>query len=400
MPQLPKILWIGEGFGGPPPNVRQAMNGHWEFVHASPAKGLAEQLKHVPLAMLRLNDSAGNAAKLQPLLNEIATTDAVALVILPEHARVTRRLITDRRGPFLCVNETASAKDLAVTIAAAAELQPALQSLRSELAGVRRQRLNTEHVLEEIDEQLRLAARIQRDFLPRQLPEIGPARFGVLYRPVSWVSGDLYDVARLDETRLYFYVADAVGHGMPAALLTMFIDRSLESKRIHGRRYEIIPPSQSLAQLNTEMCDQNLSSSQFCTAVYGVLDTATLQLTYARAGHPPPILRRANGKIEQLDAPGTLLGVFPGVEFAEATVQLERGDRVLLFTDGAEEALRPATAAPGMPFLDVIRPWIGHGCIDLLRIVHDRLDRQSAQGLVDDDVTLVVLDIEEDTPSD
>ena len=396
MSQLPKILWIGDGYGGPPPNVRQAMDGHWEFVHASPAKPLAEQLKHVSLAMLRLNDSAGNAAKLHPLLDEIAASDAVALVILPEHARVVRRAVTDRHGQFLCVNETAPAKDVAATIAAATELQPALRSLRSELAGVRRQRLNTEHVLEEIDEQLRLAARIQRDFLPRQLPEVGPARFGVLYRPVSWVSGDIYDIARLDETNLYFYVADAVGHGMPAALLTMFIDRSLESKRINGQRYEIIPPGQSLAQLNADMCEQNLSASQFCTAVYGVLDTSTLQLTYARAGHPPPIIRRASGKLEQMDVPGTLLGVFPGVEFAEATVQLEHGDRVLLYTDGAEEALRPATAAPGLPFVDVIRPWIGLGSIDLLRTVHDRLDRQNAQGLVDDDVTLVLLDIEAD----
>jgi len=396
MPQLPKILWIGEGFGGPPPNVRQAVDGHWEFVHASGARPLAEQLKNVAVAMLRLNDSAGNVQKLQPLLDDIARTDAVALVILPEHARVVRRMITDRRGPFLCISETATAKELAARIEAAVELQPALRSLRDELAAVRSQRLTTEHVLEEVDEQLKLAARIQRDFLPRQLPEVGPVRFGVLYRPFSWVSGDIYDIARLDETRLYFYVADAVGHGMPAALLTMFIDRSLQSKRITGRNYEIIPPGESLAMLNTEMSNQNLSSSQFCTAVYGVLDTETLRLTYARAGHPPPILRRADGRIEQLDTPGTLLGVFPGVEFTEATVQLERGDRVLLFTDGAEEALRPPTASHDMIFLDVVRPWIGLECVELLKTVTDRLERQHAHGLVDDDVTVIVLDVEND----
>jgi len=394
MPQVPKILWIGEG-GGPTPNVRQAVGGQWEFSHASSARPLAEQLKNVSVAMLRLNDSAGNVQKLMLLLDEVAGTDTIVLVLLPEHARMARRIITERQSQFMCVNETAPAKDLAAMIGAATELQPALRSLRKELVNVRRQRLNTEHVLEEIDEQLRLAARIQRDFLPRRLPEVGPVRFGVLYRPFSWVSGDIYDIARLDESHVYLYVADAVGHGMPAALLTMFIDRALESKRISGQRYEIIPPGQSLALLNTEMNDQNLSSSQFCTAVYGVLDVSTLRLTYARAGHPAPIIRRVDGTLEMMSVPGTLLGVFPGVEFAEDTVQLQRGDRVLFYTDGAEEALRPATASHDMPFIDVIRPWMGLECVELLRNVDARLERQHVQNLVDDDVTLVVMDVEQ-----
>ena len=82
--------------------------------------------------------------------------------------------------------------------------------------------------------------------MSRRLPEVGPIRFGALYRPATWVSGDIYDVVRLDETHVGFYVADAVGHGMPAALLTMFIKKALLTKRILGHTYEILPPHVSL----------------------------------------------------------------------------------------------------------------------------------------------------------
>jgi len=89
---------------------------------------------------------------------------------------------------------------------------------------------------EELDEEIRLAARLQQDFLPRRLPKVGSSRFSVYYQPAGFVSGDIYDVARLDETRIGFYVADAVGHGLPAALLTMFIKEALQTKRITDRK--------------------------------------------------------------------------------------------------------------------------------------------------------------------
>ena len=76
-----------------------------------------------------------------------------------------------------------------------------------------------------LDEELRLAAKLQQDFLPKQLPQVGPIHFHSLFRPAGYVSGDLYDVMRLDEKRVGFFPVDAVGHGMPAALLTMFIKR-------------------------------------------------------------------------------------------------------------------------------------------------------------------------------
>ena len=393
MAQRPRILWIGEG-NAPPVNVQQAIAGQWDISCASAGQTLSSQLQDVSVAMVRLNGSTNNPARLQQLLDDLAGTDAVVLVLLPEGALAARSIIGKRTGQFQCVSPDAPPQELAGRLSAANQLQPALHSLRQELACVQDQRENTEHILEEIDEQLRLAARLQRDFLPRRLPEVGPLHFAVLYRPLSWVSGDMYDVARLDETNVSFYIADVVGHGMPAALLTMFIKKALQTKRILGNQYQIIPPDVSLGMLNADICEQNLSSSQFCTAVYGVLDSKTLTLSYSRAGHPEPILVRADGRVESLTVSGSLLGIFPEGAFPAQQVQLEHGDRMILYTDGLEDAVRPAGTPRDVPLVDIIRPWLTVPREELMLNINDLVERQAEQSLVEDDVTLVVMDVD------
>src|SRR5260221_832124 len=87
----------------------------------------------------------------------------------------------------------------------------------------------------------------------------------VFSRPAGYVSGDLYDVARLDETHVAFCIVDAVGHGMPAALLTMFIKRALVSKEIGPGGYRLLPPSETMRRLNYALVEQNLSAATFST---------------------------------------------------------------------------------------------------------------------------------------
>ncbi len=138
-------------------------------------------------------------------------------------------------------------------------VQREMETLRAELTQLRRRDETLNFHLARIDEELRLAARLQQDFLPKELPEIGRVRFHTLYRPAGYVSGDLYDVMRLDEKRVGFYMADAVGHGVPAALLTMFIKQALITKEITPGGYRLLPPAESLARLNQTLVDQNLA---------------------------------------------------------------------------------------------------------------------------------------------
>jgi hypothetical protein len=117
-------------------------------------------------------------------------------------------------------------------------------------------------------EQLRVAGLLQRDFLPGQLPDSSRLRWAVIFLPAEWVSGDIYDVVRLDEQHIGFYVADVVGHGMAAALLTIFLKQALVMRQTVGNSYRIFSPAEVMKNLNLAMTGQKLSGHQFVTCCY------------------------------------------------------------------------------------------------------------------------------------
>ena len=240
-------------------------------------------------------------------------------------------------GSLLNVRQDESAEMLKGRLATLLALRPILGQVNGQRAMMDRITQPMQSYMSEVDEEMRLAARLQRDFLPRTLPEIEGFEFASIYRPATWVSGDIYDLTRLDEHHIGFYVADAVGHGMPAALLTMFIKRSVVTKRISGRSYELVDPADVLLKLNADLVEQQLSNFQFVTCCYGILNTQTLRLQIANGGHPAPMLIDA-GASEELEVGGPLLGVFPEPHFVTESYQLERGQKLLLFSDGVEVA--------------------------------------------------------------
>lgn len=190
-------------------------------------------------------------------------------------------------------------------------------------------------ILEDLAEQLEMAGRVQRNFLPSRLPNSERLRFSALFRPAEWVSGDIYDARRLDEKHIGFYIADAVGHSMPAALLTIFIKQVMVMRQTYDRSWQIFPPKQVISNLNIQMIEQELQGCLFSTACYFLLNTETLQAQWARAGHPYPILIR-DGIPKLLESRGGLLGVFEQAQFEEKSIQLCPGDKLLLYSDGAE----------------------------------------------------------------
>ncbi len=210
----------------------------------------------------------------------------------------------------------------------------------------------TEAIDENLKEQLRLAGLVQRDFLPSKLPNCAEAQWAVSFTPAEWVSGDIYDVARIDEQHIGFYIADAVGHSMPAALLTIFIKHSLAMRETTNNTYRIFSPTEVITNLNLKMLGQKLSGYQFATCCYCILNIKTRQLTMARAGHPYPILLRPGQAPQTLETRGSLLGVFESAEFTQSTTQLQAGDRLLLYSDGAESLIGQLEDKSGFHFTD------------------------------------------------
>ena len=219
------------------------------------------------------------------------------------------------------------------------QYRPLLRQMDQQVAVMQQlgKKLNKQFV--EVDQELRLASRLQRDFLPRVFPEVGDIRFGTIYRPASWVSGDIYDVSRLDEGHVAFYLADAVGHGIAAGLLTMFIKQAVVAKQVEGDAYRLVPPEEVLVNLNEALARQELPNCQFVTACYAHVDTRTGLITFSRGGHPHPIHVSADGSCSEVRTIGGLLGVFAGESYPSTTIQLKPGDKLIMYSDGLEDAI-------------------------------------------------------------
>lgn len=210
----------------------------------------------------------------------------------------------------------------------------------------------TGDLVDELTEQLRMAGLVQRDFLPRRMPETERIEWATVFMPAEWVSGDIYDVARIDEQHVGFYVADAVGHAMPAALLTIFVKQALVMRETIGVDYRIFSPAEVMTTLNRRIAEQKLSGYQFATCCYCLLNIETLELTYSRAGHPYPILIRPDEEPRQLESQGPLLGIFEQSEYEQQTVQLQSGDKFLVYSDGAEPFIGSFNEVTGFSFSD------------------------------------------------
>jgi len=248
-------------------------------------------------------------------------------------------------------------------------------------------------MVDNLAEQMRLAGLVQQDFLPTQLPNIDEVRWATLFLPAEWVSGDIYNIVRIDEQHIAFYVADVVGHGIPAALLTIFVKQALVMRETVESNYRIFSPAEVMKNLNMRMAAQKLSGYQFATCCYCLLNVKTLQLTYARGGHPYPILIRPQEQPRQLEMRGSLLGIFQESEYTQQTIQLQSGDKLLLYSDGAEPFIGTFDDLTGFHFGEEFR-----GIKDLPIVeMFDRFNSLAQNKKIDpsevDDITAVGLEI-------
>ncbi len=388
-----KLHWAG--YGQVPSNVALAAEDAWEISPVDLASPLVEQLCGASIAVVHPNGETGDPARFSALLDEVDSTGAVTLLLLPSESHAAWETACDRHGRIVCAVEDASPTELSAKLSACDALHHVISDLQTELTVARDQIGVAERTVEEIDEEMRLAGKLQQEFLPHRMPEVGPIRFATLFRPAHWVSGDIYDAMRLDETHVGFYVIDAVGHGMPAALLTMFIKKALQTKRIVGSDYEIVQPHVSMTELNADICDQNLASCHFCTAVYCIVDTATGIMQYSRAGHPEPILVHADGTMEELNCRGSLLGIFPAEQYHLRQLQLKPGDRVILYSDGIEDALCGTDPATRQPFAEVIAPLARLPREELIFRLSGAIDDLTETAPPQDDITFLVMDVTE-----
>ncbi|MBK8915581.1 MAG: serine/threonine-protein phosphatase [Phycisphaerales bacterium] len=272
---------------------------------------------------------------------------------------------------------------------------PMVARLEREIEHLERLGRQLNRYFAEVDQELRLAGRLQRDFLPNATLSLPGLHCAALYQPATWVSGDLYDFFRIGEHHAGVFLADAMGHGLAAGIMTMFLRQTLHGRPLEAHSPRIERPAEALALLHEALARQNLPSQNFVTAVYGTIDTRTHELRVSRGGHPYPVLVSAAGELRELTPEGPLLGVpdMPA-EFDEVRVTLSPGDKLILYTDGLEEILllpaadsreRPSFA----PLMHELAPLGAAAFIEALQRVLDRREGSLHQA---DDMTIVVVE--------
>jgi sigma-B regulation protein RsbU (phosphoserine phosphatase) len=245
--------------------------------------------------------------------------------------------------------------------------------------------------LEKAQAQLKAELDVARSLQLAILPSAFPARPGceaaARMIPATTMGGDFYDYIELPDGQIGLVIADVSGHGVPAAFFMAVARTNLRELAVHH-----LDPGECLARTNDALCAQN-PLDLFVTVFYCVLDPTTGVLRYANGGHNPPYVRRAAAPVETLNgAGGLVLGAMPGVRYPTHTVQLLRGDRLVLFTDGVTEAFNPTEELYGAQRLvDEVHVHGGGTPAALVERICRSVTNFAGNAPQSDDITLTVL---------
>jgi len=265
----------------------------------------------------------------------------------------------------------------------AVELRQALEQVESQKAIIEEQN-------ERLIKDLRKAGDFQKSLLPEELPEHKAVKFATLYIPSSQLGGDYYDVFDIDEYRTGILLADASGHGVAAAMLTAMFKMTFQKYAA-----DIHTPAKVLTQINSDFC-KVLQMGEFFTAFFAVLDRRSKTLTYANAAHPKPMLCLENrNEVLELDTNGFLLGVMDeGITFEQKEMRLKERSRLVIFTDGVNEAANPKGKQFGTERVKKsLLKNMQNAPADYLTHFEKQLRRYTKTKYFEDDVSIVVADI-------
>jgi sigma-B regulation protein RsbU (phosphoserine phosphatase) len=228
-----------------------------------------------------------------------------------------------------------------------------------------------------------IAGELQRELLPKDEPDVAGYSFSFSFRAASTIGGDYYDILSLGDGRLAIVVGDASGHGIAAGLLMAIASSAFKLG------FDLDPdPVVVCGLVNRALCRTG-GRRGLMTLFCGVLEPSTGRLDYVCAGHPYPLLRRANGQIEELGVGGLPLGTRTERVIEASRTAIEPGDILVPYTDGIAGTLDQA----GESFnFDRLRDGLAPGGAGraVYGVLGD-LDRFRGEEPVDDDCSLVVV---------
>ncbi len=238
----------------------------------------------------------------------------------------------------------------------------------------------------ELHQEMNLAKQIQTRLMPEKNPVLDGVNFSFFYKFVDEIGGDFFDFIKLREPHLMgLFISDVSGHGVSASLITSMLKTLIETsgeERVH--------PKLLLEYMNQKLLGN--TGSKFVTAFYGLYDHEKKTLKYSRAGHPYPFIIRQN-EIIQLEGQGKVLCLFDNLGIEEREIQLQRGDKILLYTDGLTESHNKSW----IDFEQVIDQYLLNNCDkpidDFIRQIYEDLVVFHGNNRFDDDICILGMQI-------
>lgn len=270
------------------------------------------------------------------------------------------------------------------------DLQLTIEKAREEIEFVKRSQ--EEHgQLVDLKADLSLAAEVQLAILPTKFPPFPDVASEVdihaTIKPAKDVGGDFYDFFRIDDDHLGFVMADVSGKGVPAAL---FMTMSYTLLRFTGTKS--LTPVSTVSESN-DMLSKESFDSMFVTVFYGVYCISTGEMKYVNAGHNPPYLVKADGKVDVLPKSNNIcMGVTEGFPYQESTLQLEKGDMLVTFTDGVTEACDPDNNLYGEERLEALLATLkGNTAQQVTSAIDNAVNAHANGAEQSDDITIMAI---------
>ncbi len=269
--------------------------------------------------------------------------------------------------------------------------------IQSDVTARREAVLALQRSKESLEQDLRMAARIQQTLLPPPDVHMPGFRLAHAFRPCTDLAGDAVGIVPLAPGRVGLYLLDVSGHGVGAALLSFTLNHLL-SASLEGALLveeteagpDVVLPSRVAERLNRQFPMDR--TRQYFTLVYGVLDESTGRFRYVMAGHPVPVLLTRDGPPAPINGSGLPIGMIEDARFEDETVTLRKGDRLYFYTDGVTEALDATGQEFG--YARLVEEIGRYGDVPLregLDLIADRV-RDWSEGQLRDDVSLLAVE--------
>jgi sigma-B regulation protein RsbU (phosphoserine phosphatase) len=288
--------------------------------------------------------------------------------------------------------------DLRVRIRAAERMLELQRELSSQNQNLREVYDKLRGAYDTIERDLQAAAALQLELLPKKTELNHHLNLDWLFIPSLFLAGDMLNYFMFDQETLVLYHLDVAGHGIPAALLSVMLNRLLlpfpgspiAKMDSGGKLGQLLPPDEVVAGLNRRF--QSATDSYF-TMIYGIFETGSRNLTFCQAGHPGPVLLSPDGELRRLGSGGFPVGMMPDMEYEQQSVRLNPGDRIFFYSDGIPECLSPnGSRYSEQNLFNVLRGCRPCPLSQLLDLVLDDVARWRGDAELSDDLSLLAME--------